>query len=79
MVCADCPYTQCIGTDCAKAVEAFNAVKDAFPNLKGVFDPYHASNNLKETNKPRQPKPAGNSNTSRTGTSNPKLAMEECP
>lgn len=76
MVCADCPYTQCIGTDCAKAVEAFNAVKDAYPNLKGVFDPYHASNNLNETNKPRQP--AGHGVNSVSSASGPMSSVEEC-
>lgn len=34
-----------------------------------------ASSNLKETNKPRQ-EPAGNSNTSRTGTSGPMSLVE---
>lgn len=79
MVCADCLYKECIGVDCAKAIEAFNAVKDAFPNLKGVFDPYHASSNLKETNKPRHKEPAGHGVNSVSSASGPELALEECP
>lgn len=66
MVCADCPYTQCIGVDCAKAIEAFNAVKDAFPNLKGV----------KETNKPRHNEPAGHGVNSVSSASGPKSSVE---
>ena len=78
MVCADCPYTQCVGVDCAKAIEAFNAVKDAFPNLKGVFAPYHASSNLKETNKPRHNEPAGHGVNSVSSASGPMSSVEEC-
>ncbi len=61
MVCADCPYTQCVGVDCAKAIEAFNAVKEAFSNLK-------------ETNKPRQP--AGHGVNSVSSASGPKSLVE---
>ena len=68
MVCADCPYTQCIGVDCAKAIEAFNAVIDAFPNFKGV----------KETNKPRHNEPAGHGVNSVSSASGPMSSVEEC-
>ena len=65
MVCADCPYTQCVGVDCAKAIEAFNAVKDA----------YHAYSNLKKTNKPRH-EPAGHGVNSVSSASGPKSLVE---
>jgi hypothetical protein len=67
LVCADCPYTQCVGVYCAKAIEAFNAVQDAFPNLKGV----------KETNKPRHNEPAGHGVNSVSSASGPKSSVEE--
>ena len=63
MVCADCPYTQCVGVDCAKAIEAFNAVKDAFSNLK-------------ETNKPRHNEPAGHGVNSVSSASGPMSSVE---
>lgn len=68
MVCADCLYKECIGVDCVKAIEAFNAVIDAFPNFKGV----------KETNKPRHNEPAGHGVNSVSSASGPKSSVEEC-
>ena len=65
MVCADCPYTQCVGVDCALAIEAFNAVKDAFSNFK-------------ETNKPRHNEPAGHGVNSVSSASGPMSSVEEC-
>lgn len=38
MTCPDCMYGYCIGTNCDKAIAAFNEVSKAYPNLKGVWD-----------------------------------------
>lgn len=54
--------------ECAKLKREIENLKSLFVEVKPV-----------QTNKPRHKETAGNSNTSRNGTSSPKLALEECP
>ena len=54
--------------ECTRLRVEIEALKNLFAEVKPV-----------QTNKPRHKETAGNSNTSRNGTSSPKLALEECP
>jgi hypothetical protein len=54
--------------ECTKLLSEIEDLKNLFAEVKPV-----------QTNKPRHKETAGNSVTSRTGTSSPKLAVEECP
>jgi hypothetical protein len=68
MVCNGCTSTVCMGMDCPELTNTINLIKRITGQLQV------ATNNLSraETQK------AGNSVTSRSGTSSPRLSSKEC-